>query len=133
MTADCTQDSEVNFPSHLSLWPHTFEFLCILCHSPYPKPYLSLFLLGRLKNYIPITSLFAFLAFKHSDCITLLLTCFIFISKLFHAHMLYFPQLDCKIFDFRWCVTFSFTSVFVCSRKQKIPSCHYNCFYFTGD
>lgn len=60
-----------------------------------------------------MTSLFAFLAFKHSDCITLLLTCFIFISKLFHAHMFYLPQLDCKIFEFRWCVTFYFTPIFI--------------------
>ena len=38
---------------------------------------------------------------------------FILISKLFHEHMFYLPQLDCKIFEFRWCVTFYFTPIII--------------------
>lgn len=52
-------------------------------------------------------------------------------------HICFISQLDGKIFEFRWCVTFSFTLIFVCSRKfgQSIPFFFIitNSFYFIGD
>lgn len=40
----------------------------------------------------------------------------LFLSLSYFMHICFISQLDCTIFEFRWCVTFSFISIFVCSR-----------------
>lgn len=51
----------------------------------------------------------------------------LFLSLSYFSHICFISQLDCKIFAFRWYVTFSFTPVFICSRKfgHPISFCSY--------
>lgn len=45
----------------------------------------------------------------------------LFLSLSYFMHICFISQLDCIIFAFRWCATFSFIPLFIWSRKFVYP------------
>lgn len=100
-----TRGLEVHLSVHLSLWPQVFESFCtyvtaIFITSPMPFTILKI-TFTCISTRKPLQIVFWLLCYLLSwhlsiHSIALLLMCFIFISKLFRAHMFYLPQLNLK-------------------------------------